>query len=111
MALTHPSYIYEGNGSTGEHNQRLEFLGDAVIGLIVAEHLFKELPDKTEGELTKMRAAIVCEASLAEAATALRLGDHLLLGKGEELMGGAARSSNLADCFEAFMGALPEPRD
>ena len=105
-ALTHPSYIYEGNDSAGESNQRLEFLGDAVVGLVVAEYLFKELPRKTEGELTKMRAAIVCEASLAEAAKHLKLGDYLLLGKGEELMGGAERTSNLADCFEAFIGAV-----
>jgi len=105
-ALTHPSYVFEGNEKAGEHNQRLEFLGDAVIGLVVAEHLYQELPQKTEGELTKMRAAVVCETSLAQAARQLKLGDYLRLGRGEELMGGAGRSSNLADCFEAFIGAL-----
>lgn len=106
MALTHPSFISEGSDGTRESNQRLEFLGDAVVGLVVAEYLFKELPGKTEGQLTKIRAAIVCESSLAEAAKCLKLGDYLLLGKGEEMMGGAERSSNLADCFEAFIGAV-----
>ncbi len=105
QALTHPSYIYEGLGSE-EHNQRLEFLGDAVVGLVVAQHLFHQYPQKSEGELTKMRAAIVCEASLAEGAQALELGRYLQMGRGEENMGGANRSSNLADSFEALIGAL-----
>ncbi len=105
-ALTHPSYLFDGNNGTVGHNQRLEFLGDAVVGLIVARYLFNKYPRKTEGELTKMRAAIVCEASLAHGAKDLNLGEYLQLGKGEELMGGANRTSNLADCFEAFVGAL-----
>lgn len=105
QALTHPSVIFEGGGSD-DHNQRLEFLGDAVIGLIIAEHLYVKYPHKTEGELTKMRAAIVCEASLAEAAREIKLGRYLAMGRGEEQMGGAKRPSNLADSFESLMGAL-----
>lgn len=106
MALTHPSYLYEGGGNSEEHNQRLEFLGDAILGLVIADFLYQKNPGKTEGELTKMRAAVVCEPSLAWAAQHLNLGSYLLLGHGEEQMGGASRSSNLADCFEAFLGAL-----
>lgn len=105
QALTHPSIIFEG-GSTDEHNQRLEFLGDAVVGLVVAQYIYEKYPQKTEGELTKMRAAVVCEASLAQAAQDLKLGQYLLLGRGEEQMGGAKRHSNLADSFESLMGAL-----
>lgn len=104
-SLIHPSYIYE-DGSAGEHNQRLEFLGDAVVGLIIAQHLYQRYKNKSEGELTKMRAAIVCEASLASAAVDLDLGAYLLMGRGELLMGGSKRPSNLADCFEALIGAL-----
>lgn len=104
-ALVHPSHLFE-DGSAGDHNQRLEFLGDAVVGLIIAQHLYQRYKNKSEGELTKMRAAVVCEASLASAATALDLGSYLLMGRGELLMGGAKRPSNLADCFEAFIGAL-----
>ena len=105
-ALTHPSYIYDGNNDNGVHNQRLEFLGDAVVGLVVAKYLFDKYPQKSEGELTKLRAAIVCEASLAYGSKSMNLGEYLLLGKGEEHMGGAKRISNLADCFEAFAAAL-----
>ncbi len=106
QALIHPSYVYEGGAATGEHNQRLEFLGDAVVGLVIGQYLYEQYPQKTEGELTKMRAAVVCEPSLARAAQQLSLGKYLLLGRGEEMMGGAKRPSNLADCFEAFIGAL-----
>lgn len=105
QALTHPSYLYEGISNI-EHNQRLEFLGDAVIGLVVAQYLFQTYPKKSEGELTKMRAAVVCEASLAEAAQTLNLGAYLQMGRGEGNMGGATRVSNLADSFEALMGAI-----
>lgn len=106
QALTHPSYLHEGSAQEEGHNQRLEFLGDAVLGLVIAQYLFQKYPHRGEGELTKMRAAIVCEASLCQAAQKINLGKYLLLGKGEELMGGAQRSSNLADGFEALMGAL-----
>lgn len=106
QAFTHPSFLFEGKGVTGCHNQRLEFLGDAIVGLVVAEYLYAKYPKKTEGELTKMRAAIVCEASLVQAAKAFDFGDYLLMGRGEEQMGGANRVSNLADCFEAVIAAL-----
>lgn len=105
QALTHPSYLYEGGGNE-EHNQRLEFLGDAVVGLIVGQYLFRKYPQKSEGELTKMRATVVCEASLAEGAQSLNLGAYLQMGRGEGHMGGASRTSNLADSFEALIGAL-----
>ncbi|SMB96328.1 RNAse III [Thermanaeromonas toyohensis ToBE] len=104
LALTHPTYAFE-NGLS-EHNQRLEFLGDAVLNLVVAEQLYREFPDASEGELTQMRAALVCEASLAEAAGKLGLGEFLLLGRGEERAGGRYRRSNLADALEAVAGAL-----
>jgi ribonuclease-3 len=105
-AFTHPSFLFEGKSFAGAHNQRLEFLGDAVVGLVVAEHLYARFPEKTEGELTKMRAAIVCETSLVQAARALDFGNYLLMGRGEEQMGGASRDSNLADCFEAVIAAI-----
>lgn len=105
-SLIHPSYLFDKKGYEDEHNQRLEFLGDAVVGMVIAQYMYEKYPEKTEGELTKMRAAVVCEASLADVAKKLSLGEYLLLGKGEETMGGAQRASNLADCFEAFIGAL-----
>lgn len=104
-ALTHPSYAYE-HPEEGESNQRLEFLGDAVVNLAAAELLYELHTDWSEGELTKARAALVCEASLAQAAEAAGLGDALLLGRGEERTGGRARPSNLADAFEALVGAV-----
>ncbi|MFZ5943776.1 MAG: ribonuclease III [Bacillota bacterium] len=105
-ALTHPSYVFEKGTRVGSHNQRLEFLGDAVVGLIVGDYLYNRFPDKTEGELTKMRAAVVCESSLAKAAKRLGIGEYLLMGKGEKIGGGAQRPSNLADAWEALIGAL-----
>ncbi|MGI6224701.1 MAG: ribonuclease III [Peptococcales bacterium] len=105
-ALIHPSYVFEKGPQVGNHNQRLEFLGDAVVGLIVGDYLYHLFPEKSEGELTKMRAAVVCESSLAKAANRLEIGQYLLMGKGEKNGGGAGRPSNLADAFEAFVGAL-----
>lgn len=105
-ALIHPSYVFERGNHVGSHNQRLEFLGDAVVGLIVGDFLYHQFPDKGEGELTKMRAAVVCESSLAKAANRLGIGQYLLMGKGEKIGGGATRPSNLADAFEALVGAL-----
>lgn len=105
-ALIHPSFVFEKGAHVGPHNQRLEFLGDAVVGLIVGDYLYNNFPDKGEGELTKMRAAVVCESSLARAAERLNLGSYLLMGKGEKLGGGAKRPSNLADAFESLIGAL-----
>jgi ribonuclease-3 len=106
QAFRHPSYVAEqGEGSTG-NNQRLEFLGDSVIGLVTALYLYKNFPGKLEGDLTRMRSAVVCEAALVLAARKLELGRLLLLGKGERVSGGADRASNLADCLEALFGAL-----
>lgn len=105
-ALTHPSYAFENWADPGENNQRLEFLGDAVLGLVVAEFLYRYFPHKPEGELTRMRAVLVCEPALAQVAKNLDLGRYLLLGRGEELSGGRERPSILADVFEALCGAL-----
>ncbi len=107
MALTHPSFILERDGADILiNNQRLEFLGDAVVDLVVGHYLYTEFPNKPEGELTKMRAACVCESSLASAARRVSLGEYLLIGKGERGSGGADRPSNLADAWEAMVGAI-----
>ncbi|ACX52096.1 ribonuclease III [Ammonifex degensii KC4] len=104
LALTHPSYAYEHPGV--EHNQRLEFLGDSVLSLVVSDYLYRTFPEKSEGELTRLRAAVVCEASLARVAEELGIGEALLLGRGEEKSGGRKRPSLLADAFEALLGAI-----
>ncbi|MGB9792353.1 MAG: ribonuclease III [Thermacetogeniaceae bacterium] len=104
-ALTHPSYVAE-HPQEREHNQRLEFLGDAILGAVVADYLYHRYPEQSEGQLTRMRAAIVCESTLARLADSLGLGDLLRLGKGEEVTGGRQRSSNLADSFEALVAAI-----
>lgn len=106
QAFTHSSYINEVKNKNYEDNERLEFLGDAVLELTVSEYLFKTFPDLTEGQLTKLRAAIVCEPSLVEIAESLNFGDYVLLGKGEECTGGRKRPALLADVLEAFIGAL-----
>jgi ribonuclease-3 len=106
QAFTHTSYVNEHRGSRTADNERLEFLGDAVLQLTVSEHLYHQFPDRPEGELTRLRANIVCEASLFRFAEALGFGQVVLLGKGEELTGGRSRPSLLADAFEAFIGAL-----
>jgi len=103
-ALTHPSYAQE-QGMT-ENNQRLEFLGDAVLNLVVAKYLYITYPSQPEGVLTKIRAKVVCERYLAKFARALNLGDYLILGRGEENSGGRNRNSILADALEAVIGAL-----
>ncbi|KYH32483.1 ribonuclease III [Neomoorella mulderi] len=103
-ALTHPTYAYE--HQLPRDNQRLEFLGDAVLGLVIATYLYREYPHLPEGDMTRMRAAIVCEASLAKVARQINLGELLLLGQGEENSGGRRRSSNLADALEAVIGSL-----
>ncbi|OPJ55626.1 ribonuclease III [Alkalithermobacter paradoxus] len=105
-ALTHSSYANESKHLNIKHNERLEFLGDSVLGIIVSHHLFVDQNKLPEGELTKLRANIVCEESLSEAANKLNLGQYLLLGKGEEATGGRERISNLADAFEAVIGAI-----
>lgn len=105
-AFTHTSYANEHKERSVQHNERLEFLGDAVLDLIIGEYLFKTYPQMTEGELTKTKAAIVCESSLASCSGALGFGDYLLLGKGEATSGGRQRASILADTFESVVGAL-----
>ena len=104
-ALTHSSYANEQWHDGLKSNERLEFLGDSVLGMVVAEHLYKTQPNRLEGDLTRMRADMVCERSLAEIAQKLDLGRHLLLGKGEELSGGRNRSSILADAVESVLAA------
>jgi len=104
-ALTHPSLAYESQKAHFD-NQRLEFLGDAVLQLIVTERLFRLFPDFPEGRLTKLRARVVSRRALARFAMAIHLGDYVLLGKGEEATGGRRRLSTLADAFEALIGAV-----
>lgn len=104
-ALTHSSYANEHRREGSSSNERLEFLGDAILGLVVAEHLYRTHPDKPEGELTKLRAELVCEKSLAEVAARLELGKVLRLGHGESHGGGSHRPSMLADAVEAVLAA------
>ncbi len=104
-ALTHPSLAYESQKAQFD-NQRLEFLGDAVLQLALTEHLFRQFPDSPEGKMTKMRARLVSRQALAQLALHLQLGDYLLLGKGEEASGGRKRHSTLADALEALIGAV-----
>ncbi|HBQ28451.1 ribonuclease III [Peptococcaceae bacterium SCADC1_2_3] len=106
MALTHGSFAYENRSSAQENNQRLEFLGDAVLELTVSDYLYRTYPNYTEGELTKLRATIVCASSVARVAVQLNLGDYLMMGRGEEKSGGRERPSILADAFEALLGAV-----
>ena len=104
-ALTHSSYANERWHDSLKSNERLEFLGDSIMGMVVAEHLYKQFPDRPEGELTRMRADMVCETSLAAVAEKIELGKHLLLGHGEEQGGGRARPSILADAVESVIAA------
>ena len=104
-ALTHSSYANETWHDSLRSNERLEFLGDSILGMVVAEHLFRTFPERPEGELTRMRADMVCERALAKVANRLGLGDHLLLGHGEEQGGGRTRASILADAMESVIAA------
>ena len=104
-ALTHSSYANERWHNSLLSNERLEFLGDSVLGMLVAEYLYRNFPDRPEGELTRMRADMVCETTLAAAANRIGLGDHLLLGHGEEQGGGRSRDSILADAVESVIAA------
>jgi ribonuclease III len=106
LAFTHTSYARERGWEASRSNQRLEFLGDAVLDLVLAERLYSEYPDLLEGELTKMKAAAVRAQSLARLARRLDLGRGLLLGRGEIDTGGAEKASLLADCLEALIGAV-----
>ena len=105
-ALTHSSYANEYWHNSLMSNERLEFLGDSVLGMVVAEYLYCNFPDRPEGELTRMRADMVCEQALARVADRLRLGEHLLLGHGEEQGGGRGRASILADAVESVIAAV-----
>lgn len=105
LALTHPSIAHEQNTATA-HNQRLEFLGDAVLQLVLTRELYEKFPTFSEGPLTKARAKLVNRRALAERARPLDLGAHLILSRGEETNGGRERGSTLADAFEALLGAL-----
>ena len=105
QAVTHRSYANENRGS-GPFNERLEFLGDAALSLISADFLYKKFPSMAEGDLTKLRSSLVCTASLSEYARRIKLGDYLLLGKGELATGGNERDSNLENAFEALIAAV-----
>lgn len=104
-ALTHPSYRYE-NADEPFDNQRLEFLGDSVLGLLAADALMQKHPDAQEGALTKLKSALASGSSLAQVASRLQLGESLRMGRGETAAGGARRESNLEDVLEALMGAI-----
>lgn len=104
IAMTHRSYAYEFGGLPT--NERLEFLGDSVLGLVVTEELYARFPDLPEGRLAKLRAAVVNMRALADAARELKLGDYIKLGKGEEVTGGRDKASILADTLEALIGAV-----
>ena len=104
-ALTHSSYANERWHNSLLSNERLEFLGDSVLGMLVAEYLFRNFSDRPEGELTRMRADMVCEQTLAAAANKIGIGSHLLLGHGEEQGGGRSRNSILADAMESVIAA------
>ena len=104
-ALTHSSYANERWHNSLLSNERLEFLGDSILGMLVAEYLYRNFPDRPEGELTRMRADMVCEGTLAAAANRIGLGSHLLLGHGEERLGGRSRESILADAMESIIAA------
>lgn len=105
-ALTHSSYANEHKSEGLTSNERLEFLGDSVLGMVVADHLYRTHPDMPEGELTRTRAALVCEGSLYEIAKELELGDYLRLGRGEDAGGGRRRPSILADAVESVLAAV-----
>ncbi len=104
-AVTHSSYANENRGGI-KYNERLEFLGDAVLQLVTSDKLFRENPTMPEGKMSKTRAALVCEDALAGYAGEIELGEFMLLGKGEEMSGGRHRPSILADAFEALIGAI-----
>lgn len=109
LALTHKSYANENRerkGGPTTHNERLEFLGDAVLGLTVASWIYETYPTMEEGEMTRLKAHLIRESTLAKIAEKLQLGEKLKLGKGEKALGGAERTSNIADAMEALIGAV-----
>jgi ribonuclease-3 len=104
--LIHSSYINEKAGMGLDSNERLEFLGDAVLGLVIAQKLFQDFPQSTEGELTRLRSALVRRETLAHIAATINLGEYLVMGKGEEGGGGRNKQANLAGALEALIGAI-----
>lgn len=105
QALTHKSFTH-GRGSCAQHNERMEFLGDAVLGLVISDYCFTKFADRPEGDLSKLRASLVNEGNLARIGRRLELGNYLLLGRGEELTGGREKPSLLADTLEAVIAAI-----
>lgn len=106
LAMTHSSFANEQRGRKKANNERLEFLGDAVLEITISDYLFREYPAHDEGKLTKLRSSLVCEYTLAICARDVGLGDFLLLSKGEDITGGRERDSILSDAFEALIGAI-----
>jgi len=106
LALTHSSFANEKRSENLKSNERLEFLGDSVLNIITSDYIYRNYPELPEGEMTKTRAAMVCEASLMLCANKIRLGEYLFLGRGEENTGGRTRTSILSDAFEALIGAI-----
>ena len=106
QALTHSSYANEHRGSNIKHNERLEFLGDAVLSIVVADYIYANCPELPEGELTKLRSALVCEKALYKFGKMINLGNYLYLSKGEKNGGGADRPSIVSDAFEAIIAAI-----
>lgn len=106
LALTHSSYANENKNERLSNNERLEFLGDAVLNIVISDYIYNNHTSLSEGEMTKARASIVCEPSLAKCANMLELGKYLMLGKGEEFTGGRSRISILSDAFEAVIGSI-----
>ena len=106
QALVHSSYVNENPDFVPDSNERLEFLGDAVLGLVITEKLYQDFPYSTEGEMTRLRAALVRRDTLARMARTIKLGDYLYLGKGEEASGGRRKPANLAGALEAMIAAI-----
>ena len=106
LALVHQSYVNEHPGEAAGSNERLEFLGDSIVGMVVADRLYSGAPDLPEGDLTVRRSQVVRRETLAAASRSIGLGQWLVMGNGEEMAGGSERSSNLADAFEAVAGAV-----
>ena len=106
QALTHSSYANENPGVAPASNERLEFLGDAILGLIVAENLYRDFPGMSEGEMTRLRSILVKQETLARVAESIKLGNYLYLGKGEEASGGKDKPANLARALEALIAAV-----
>ena len=106
QAMVHSSYVNENPAIAPIDNERLEFLGDAILGFIIAEKLYRDFPELTEGEMTRLRSVLVCRETLASVAGAIKLGDYLYLGRGEEASGGRHKATNLAGALEAVIAAV-----